>query len=75
MVVAGCEKSLQKVEISSTFCNKICTCYVFYGPKLRQTCFAASDVTPMYGVTPAYFYPMRSQYSHNLQQPLLFELG
>ena len=25
-VVAGCEKLLQKVESSSTFCNKICTC-------------------------------------------------
>ena len=45
-VVAGCEKLLQKVESSSTFCNKTCTCCVFY----RPDCFAASDVTPVYGV-------------------------
>ena len=51
--VAGCEKLLQRVESGSTFCNKICTRCVFYGPKLRQTCFSASDVTPVYGVTPA----------------------
>ena len=42
-VVAGCEKLLQKVQSSSTFCNKICTCCAFTGP--RQTCFLASDVT------------------------------
>ena len=33
----------------------------------RQTCIVASDVDPSYGVTPAKFYPIRSQYSHNLQ--------
>ena len=32
----------------------------FTGP--RQTCFAASDVTLMYGVTLICFYPIRSQY-------------
>ena len=37
----------------------------FTGP--RQTCIVASDVDPSYGVTPAKFYPIRSQYSHNLQ--------
>ena len=42
-VVAGCEKLLQKVQSRSTFCNKICTCCAFTGP--RQTCFLASDVT------------------------------
>ena len=51
--VGGCEKLLQKVESSSTFCNKICACCAFYRPK--ATCFAASDVTP------AQFYPIRSQ--------------
>ena len=35
------------------FCNKISTCCAFTDP--RQTCFAASDVTPVYGVTPAKF--------------------
>ena len=33
----------------------------------RQTCIVASDVDHSYGVTPAKFYPIRSQYSHNLQ--------
>ena len=49
--VAGCEKLLQKVQSGSTFCNKICTCARFTGP--RQTCFAAGYVTPAYGVTRA----------------------
>ena len=43
----------------------------FTGPK--QTCFATSDVTPISGVTPAYFYPIRSQYSRSLQQSELFQ--
>ena len=34
-VVAGCEKLLLKVESSSTFYNKICTCCAFYRPKGR----------------------------------------
>ena len=29
---------LQKVEISSTFCNKICICYAFYWPKANLFC-------------------------------------
>ena len=28
----------------------------------------ASDVTPVFGVIPIQFYPVRCQYSHNLQQ-------
>ena len=52
----SCNKSdgyrLRKVGSSSTFCKKICTsCARFTGP--RQTCFAASDVTPTYSATPA----------------------
>ena len=35
------------------FCNQIITCCAFTDP--RQTCFAASDVTPVYGVTAAIF--------------------
>ena len=31
-VVVGCKKMLQKVECSSTLCNKICTCCAFYRP-------------------------------------------
>ena len=38
-----------------------------------RTCFAASDVTPLNGVTPAQLYPIRSQYSGNLQQPDLLQ--
>ena len=34
----------------------------------RQTCLAESDVNPVYDVTPAKIYPIRSQYSPNLQQ-------
>ena len=37
-VIAGCENLLQKVECSSTFCNKICTCYAFYRPKAILLC-------------------------------------
>ena len=51
-VAAGCEHLLQKVESSSTFCDKICTCCAFYLPKSNFFC-TASDVTPVYGVTPA----------------------
>ena len=31
-VVVGCKKLLQKVESSSTLCNKICSCWAFYRP-------------------------------------------
>ena len=44
----------------------------FTGP--RQTCFAASNVTPLYGVTPAQSYPIRSQYLFNLQQSLFVSI-
>ena len=37
-VVVGCEKLLQKVESSSTFCNKICTCCASYRPKANLFC-------------------------------------
>ena len=36
---------------------------------MQPSLITASDVTPMYGVTSTLFYPIRSQYSHNLQQP------
>ena len=67
-VVAVCENLLQKVEGSSTFATKLVYVARFTGP--GQTCFAASDVTPMYGVTPAFLYPIRSQYLRNLQKSL-----
>ena len=44
-VVAGREKLLQKVESSSTFATASARVARFTGP--RQTCFAASDVTPV----------------------------
>ena len=37
-VVLGYEKLLQKVESSSTFCNKICTCCAFYWFKANLFC-------------------------------------
>ena len=46
-VVAGCQKFLQKVENSFTFCKKSLHVARFTGP--RQTCFAASDVNPVHG--------------------------
>ena len=37
-VVPGCDKLSQKVENSSTFCNKICTGCAFYRPKAKSLC-------------------------------------
>ena len=37
-LVAGCTNLLQKVESSSFFCDKICTCCVFYQPKANLFC-------------------------------------
>ena len=37
-LVAGCTNLLQKVESSSFFCDKICTCWVFYQPKANLFC-------------------------------------
>ena len=45
--------------------NKICTSD-FY--RTKETCFTKSDVTPVYGVIPALFYPIRRRFSHNLSQ-------
>ena len=50
-VVADREELLRKVESSSTFATASARVARFTGP--RQTCFAARDVTPVYGVTPA----------------------
>ena len=36
--VAVCEELLQKVESSYAFCDKICTCCMFYGPKTNLFC-------------------------------------
>ena len=36
--VAGYKKLLQKVEISPTFCNKLCTCCAFYRLKANSFC-------------------------------------
>ena len=45
-IFAVCKMLLQKVESSSTFCDKICTCCAFYLPKSNFFC-TASDVTPV----------------------------
>ena len=42
---------LQNVEVSSTFCNKIGSCFAFTGP--RQTCFAIGNIILVYGLTPS----------------------
>ena len=57
-MIAGCEKLLYKVESSSTFCNKICTNCAFY--RTKETCFTASDVTPVYGVISALLGTLRN---------------
>ena len=43
------ETLLQNIESTSSFCKKSLHVLRFTGP--LQTCFAVSDVTPMYGVT------------------------
>ena len=48
---SGCEKLLLKEEGSSTFCRK--SVHVARSTDPKQICFAASDVTPVSGVTPA----------------------
>ena len=58
VLIAGCEKLLQKVESRSTFCNKICTNCAFY--RTKETCFTASDVTPVYGVFSALLGTLRN---------------
>ena len=50
-VAAGCEKLLQKAERSSTFCSKVCKCCAFYWPQGK---LATRNITPIYGVTPAF---------------------
>ena len=62
------QKVVAEVESCSTFCKKICTtCARFTCP--RQTCFAASHVTPTYSATPAQFFPIRIPYECKMQQP------
>ena len=56
--VAGSKCSCRKHREVLLFETKYVHVARFNGP--RQTCFAATEVTPMYGVTPAYFYPIRS---------------
>ena len=38
-VAAGCEKLLQNVESSYTFCNKLCTYCAFTGPRQNENVF------------------------------------
>ena len=64
-VVAGCENLLQKVESSSTFWNKTYTCCAFYRPRTNLSCSKWRNSCVWRD-----FYPIRSQYSRKLQQPL-----
>ena len=62
-----CSETCRKQRTDLLFARKSLHFARFTG--LRQTsCFAASDVTPVYGLTPVQFYPIRSQCSHNLHQ-------
>ena len=67
-VVAGCQELLQKVTVVLLLVTKSVHVARFSAP--LQTCLAAGDVTPVYGVTFKSFNPIRSQYSRSLQQPL-----
>ena len=70
----GCyrlRKVVQKVVSCSTFCNRICTCCAFYRPIAGLLC--NKWPTLVIGLSPAKFYPIRSQYLHNLQQPDLLQ--
>lgn len=59
---------LQEVKrLVLLFATKFVDVVRFTGP--LQTCFAANDVAPLYGLTPANFYPIRSLYPRNSQQP------
>lgn len=51
-LVAGSKQLLQKVESRQIYVvqQNLYVLFVFTG--LRQTCFAISDVTPMFGLTP-----------------------
>ena len=50
-VVSGCEKLLQKVKGSFTFCNKTCRYCAFQRPKINLR--LAQDVSSVYGATSA----------------------
>ena len=50
-VVVGCGKLLEKLESSSTLSFATKSVHVVRFTDPRQTCFAASDETPVYGVT------------------------
>ena len=62
-VVTGCESCCGEQKVVLLFVTKSVNVARFIDP--RQSCLAASDLTPVYGVTPAKFYPFRSQYSYN----------
>lgn len=67
-VVADCDKVLQKVESSSTFRNEICTYCAFYRSEANLFCNKWRYSRVYYGVTPTQFYPIRGEYSRNLQK-------
>jgi len=74
-------QQIRVLQVGNVFCSKWRVVLLFATKSvhvalftgLRRTCFAASDVTSLNGVTPAQLYPIRSQYSGNLQQPDLLQ--
>ena len=68
-IAASCEKLLQKLERSFTYCNKICTCCAFYRSQLRQSCFAV----PVWSESRAILFSQKSVFTHHQQPDLLQE--
>ena len=76
-IKSGCYR-LRKVVAESSelfyFATKsVHVACAFYRPIADLLC--NKWPTPVYGLSPAKFYPIRSQYSHNLQQPDLLQDG
>ena len=69
-IAASCENFLQKLERSSTYCDKICTCCAFYRPQVsvRQSCFAV----PVWSEFRTILFNQKSVFTH-LQQPDLLQ--
>ena len=63
----------RKSDSSSTSCNKKFICCAFYRPKANLYC--SKWRRSLAWLTPAKFYPIRGQYSHNLQLADLWQDG
>ena len=74
-------QQIRLLQVAKSYCRKWTvvplfatnSVHVAHSTCPRQTCFAASHLILVYSVTPALFYPIRRQYSRNLQQPDLLQ--